>query len=40
MHIWLNFEGSSSSDVAIIVTYVDADTSMYILTVKNLISPG
>jgi len=28
MHIWLNFESSSSSDMGIIVTYVDADTSM------------
>ena len=40
MHIWLNFEGNSSSDMGITVTYVDADTSLYILTVKNLISPG
>jgi len=28
MHIWLKFEGSSSSDMGIIVNYVDADTSL------------
>lgn len=28
MHIWLNSEGNSSSDMGIIVTYVDAGTSL------------